>query len=147
MNTYYIVRGEENLQQLNQLRWLSRVPGTLSEAKQLMLQLSDDALKDSEIEGYRLASVCSKYAGIQQRWLVVESESRKSADLEQLEEKITTATVIAQKQLLSLSQEKFACVPDAEEAAQKLGKELRYHYLEDIEFVVHPSYGKPGRPR
>lgn len=124
-----------------------RVPGTLSEAKQLMLQLSDDALKDSEIEGYRLASVCSKYAGIKQRWLVVESESRKSADLEQLEEKITTATVIAQKQLLSLSQEKFACVPDAEQAAQKLEKELRYHDLEDLEFVVHPSHGRPGRPR
>lgn len=139
--------GEENLQQLNQLRWLSRVPGTLSEAKQLMLQLSDDALKDSEIEGYRLASVCSKYAGIKQRWLVVESESRKSADLEQLEEKITTATLIAQKQLLSLSQEKFACVPDAEQAAKKLGKELRYHALEDLEFVVHPSHGRPGRPR
>lgn len=99
------------------------------------------------MKGLRLGSVCSKYAGIKQRWLVVESESRKSADLEQLEEKITTATMIAQKQLLSLSQEKFACVPDAEQAAQKLGKELRYHDLEELEFLVHPSHAKPGRPR
>ncbi|MGB3514262.1 MAG: hypothetical protein WBA93_34640 [Microcoleaceae cyanobacterium] len=47
--------------------------------------------------------------------------------------------MIAQKQLLSLSLEKFACVPDAEQAAQKLGKKLRYHCLCDLEFVPQPS--------
>ncbi|NEP41541.1 MAG: IS1634 family transposase, partial [Okeania sp. SIO2H7] len=76
-----------------------------------------------------------------------ERESRKKADLEQLEQKITTAGVMAKNKLLSLSQEKFACVPDAEQAAQKLGKELRYHALEDLEFVPQPRHGKPGRPR
>ncbi|NEP06838.1 MAG: IS1634 family transposase [Okeania sp. SIO2G4] len=112
-----------------------------------MSQLSDEVFKDAEIKGYRLASSCSQYGGIKQRWLVDERESRKKADLEQLEQKITTAGVMAKNKLLSLSQEKFACVPDAEQAAQKLGKELRYHALEDLEFVPQPRHGKPGRPR
>ncbi|MGB3514263.1 MAG: hypothetical protein WBA93_34645 [Microcoleaceae cyanobacterium] len=49
-----------------------------------MSQLSDEALKDAEIQGYGLASSCSKYGGIKQRWLVEMRQSRKNADLEQL---------------------------------------------------------------
>ncbi len=44
-------------------------------------------------------SVCSTYGGIQQRWLVVESEARKEADLKHLETKIQQHLESAQKQL------------------------------------------------
>jgi len=50
-----------------------------------VILLNEAAFKDSEREGYRMASVCSCYAGIPQRWLVVESAERKESDLEKLE--------------------------------------------------------------
>ncbi len=140
---------QENLQSLTNLQWLSRVPATIKEAQQLMEHLPDDeeAFVFSQLKGYRYACVDSTYGGIKQRWLVVESEARKEADLKQLEEKIQAQHQLAQKQLQQLSQEDFACDPDALAAALKWSKKLRYHRLEQIEVVTHPYYKKAGRPK
>lgn len=138
--------GEENIQQLNHLRWLSRVPASLKEAQQLMSQIPNESLRDSALEGYSFASTTSVYAGVQQRWLVVESHNRKEADLKQLERKITKASEIAQKRLKLLSKQQFSCVPDAEKAASELEKELRYHCLSSREIVNVPLRGR-GRPK
>ena len=138
--------GEENIQQLNHLRWLSRVPASLKEAQELMSQIPNESLKDSALEGYRFTSTKSVYAGIEQRWLIVESYNRYVADLKQLERKITKASEIAQKQLKLLSQQQFSCVPDAEKAASELEKQLRYHRLGSREIVKVPLRGR-GRPK
>lgn len=138
--------GEENLQQLNDLRWLTRVPASLKDAQQLMSQLPDEVFQNSEIEGYSFFSRRSDYAGIEQRWLVVESDSRKESDLKQMNKKIERGSEIAQKRLKRLCQQEFACAPDAEKAASDLEKDLRYHSLSDIEVVKVPIRGK-GRPK
>ncbi len=83
-------------------------------------------------------SVCSTYAGIKQRWLVVESEARKEADLKRLEKKIPEHWQKANKQLKQLGQKDFACAPDAWAAAQEWNQRLRYHRLDQIEVVPRP---------
>ncbi len=138
---------EENLQSLTNLRWLSRVPATIQEAQQLMEQLSEEALYPSQVSGYRWSCLCSTYAGIPQRWLVVESEARKEADLKRLDKKISQHLEEAQKQLKQLGQKDFACAPDALAAAQEWNQRLRYHRLDQIEVVPRPYYHKAGRPR
>jgi transposase len=62
-----------NLAQMSQLRWVSRVPATLVAAKQLLLEIDSSALVASSLPGYKIAACGNSYAGIQQRWLVVES--------------------------------------------------------------------------
>jgi transposase len=79
--------------------------------------------------------------------LVVESEARKESDLKHLEAKIQQQLESAQKQLQNLSQQDFACAPDALAAAEQLNQRLRYHRLEQIEVVPHPYYTRGGRPR
>ncbi len=74
----------DNIKQLQSLRWLSRVPGTIQEAQKL-LTLSDELLVSSSQEGYNIAEVGSYYAGIKQRWLVVESEQARESDLKKIE--------------------------------------------------------------
>lgn len=59
---------EENLQSLTNLRWLSRVPGTIKETQQLREHLREEAFVPSQLKGYRYACVCSTYAGLKQRW-------------------------------------------------------------------------------
>ncbi|NEO01649.1 MAG: hypothetical protein F6K50_41575 [Moorea sp. SIO3I7] len=59
---------EENLQMMVSLRWVTRVPGTLTAAKELLENTSIDAFVASTIPGYRIAPYCNNYGGVRQRW-------------------------------------------------------------------------------
>ena len=138
---------QKNLQVLKHLRWLSRVRGSLKGVQELMEQLPDAAFAPSQSNGYRWAGVCSNYARIKQRWLVVESQLRREADLKHLQQKLVGHFEEAQKQLKQLEQKDFACAPDALAAAQHWSQKLRYHRLSQIEAIPHPYYHQAGRPR
>lgn len=77
-----------NLALMTNLKWLCRVPVTIKEAKELASTISEEQLVTSEIEGYKLAGHKSHYGGIEQRWLVVESQSRREADQHKLHQKL-----------------------------------------------------------
>jgi transposase len=68
---------EENLKALGKTPWISRVPATIAEAQQLMQSLPQEMFVPSCLDNYAIAEVCSIYAGVPQRWLVVQSEKRK----------------------------------------------------------------------
>ena len=118
---------EENIQILGETSWLSRVSSTLNEALSLKQELNEAAFKDSEREGYRLAELCSWYAGIPQRWLVVESSERKKADLKKLDKKIEKAFQNAEKEL-----EKFKKIDFASERETERVQKLRVEYRETV---------------
>lgn len=129
------------------LRWLSRVPATLNEAKEHLQDTSDAAFVASRIAGYRIASVESEYGGMKQRWLVVESEKRKASDLQQLSEQVAKGQKAAQSQLNQLSRQAFACEADARSAASQLAKSWRYQCLEQVQVIEPAPKGRRGRPR
>lgn len=93
---------EENLQQMKHLRWVSRVPGTITAAKMLLEEMPEVAFNDSAMPGYRIAPSCSEYGGVRQSWLVVESQARKQADLKQLEKRLIKKSSVAQSKLRQL---------------------------------------------
>jgi transposase len=69
--------GAEHLSTLSRLCWLCRVPATLTEAKRLLSEVSEEAFAESRaMEGYRLYETKSNYGGVSQRWLVVEKTRR-----------------------------------------------------------------------
>ncbi len=120
---------EPNLVEMATLKWLSRVPLTIKQAKELVSQREGEAFTESTIVGYRWSQHQSQYAGIQQRWLVVESQERQESDLKRLEKNLDQAQTEATRQLRELSRQSFACVADALKAAHKLSKKLKYHQL------------------
>ncbi len=124
-----------NIFKMATLRWLCRVPLTLKQARQLIEQLSDKDFVESTIPGYRWAAQTSNYGGVHQRWLVVESETRRASDLRKLEKNIEKAHQEAKKNLRKLAAQEFACQPDALAAATRLSKELKYHNLTQIQIV------------
>ena len=63
------------------LKWLSRVPLTVKQAKELVNQREASSFTESTITGYRWSQHQSQYGGIEQRWLVVESKERQESDL------------------------------------------------------------------
>ncbi|MBD0299065.1 MAG: IS1634 family transposase, partial [Nitrososphaera sp.] len=74
----------ENLNFMKNLKWLCRVPLTVGLAKQILLEIDSKDLIQSEITGYSYIVKSSNYAGIEQRWLIVESQERKKAYSKQL---------------------------------------------------------------
>ena len=138
---------EENLKALGKTPWISRVPASIAEAQQLMQTLPLEMFTVSSLDNYAIAEVCSTYAGVRQRWLVVQSEARLSADLKQLDKRIAKAKTKQGKALKELSAHPFACETDALDAAKTLIKKLKYHQLIDIQVLKKPHYERPGRPR
>ncbi len=64
---------------------------------------------------------------------MVESQKRRESDLKKLTKNIQKEATEASKQLRQLSRQTFACIPDAQGAAQKLLKKSKYHHLTNIQ--------------
>ena len=128
----------KNLKLMQGIEWLCRVPLSIKEAKNLVNNLSKDEFTESEISGYSLREELSQYAGIKQRWLVVESQLRKVSDLEKLEKKIESEEVSVYKKLNQLNRKNFENIEEALEVARSISKKLKYHCLTDIEVSNNP---------
>lgn len=124
-----------NLVQIENLKWLCRVPLTLKQAKQLVGHLTEKDLVQSQIKGYRWSQDKSKYGGIEQRWLVVESEARRQSDLRKFAKNLEKSEKGANKKLRELCSVKFNCQPDAQAAANNLSRKLKSHSLVDIQII------------
>ena len=61
--------------------------------------------------------------------MVVESEERRESDLKKLEKKIQKDFSEADQALRQLTAQRFACIPDAKRAAEKLLKKSKYHEI------------------
>ena len=138
---------EENLEALGKTPWISRVPATIAEAQQLMQTLPSEMFTISSRDNYAIAEVGSTYAGVRQRWLIVQSKSRQQAERKQLDKRIAKAQTKKAKALKDLSAHPFACETDALDAAKLFAKKLKYHCLTNIEVQLKPHYKHPGRPR
>lgn len=122
----------ENIVLMKKNKWLSRVPLTLGAAKILVSELKTTEFVKSKIEGYSYVVKTSKYAGVEQRWLIVESEARKKSDQKQLKNRIDKLETTAQTKLNKLVSEEFACRKDAMKAASQLSEQLKYYKLTEI---------------
>jgi transposase len=124
--------------------WLTRVPETLAQAKQLVKNTRADDL--SEIEpGYKGEEIVCEYAGIKQRWLLVFSEAAQTRELKTLEKAQAKEREDAQKEWRKVESQTFNCVADAEQALGQFNKKWKYH---QVTALVHPitQYPRRGRP-
>jgi len=139
---------EANLSKFNSsINWISRVPLTIKAAQEITQIILPEQLNKSEkYKGYSFCTVCSKYAGVEQRWVVVESEERKQADLKTLLQNIDKSLNTKNQSLKSLGSKAFACEADAISAAEDFNKKLKYHLLNGLQIVAKPHYKRKGRP-
>jgi transposase len=134
----------DNLQAMTGIKWLTRVPLTLKESKEVIE--SNIELQESNSKGYQIAERTSQYAGINQRWFVIESMERKKSDLKRIEKQLKDTKIKAEQRLKKFGGEEFACEADALTAAVKLSKELILHELSEVRVVEKQHYERPGKP-
>ncbi|MFB2838342.1 IS1634 family transposase [Floridanema evergladense] len=136
---------ETNIKLMSDLRWLCRVPLSIKSAQSLVSTLPESEFVPSTLTGYKFRETTATYAGVEQRWLVVQSEARRESDLRKLSQKIELAQAKTLKELKQLSQDKFACEADAIKALAKLSKTFKYHQIESSK-VTEITINKPGNP-
>lgn len=136
---------ETNIKLMSDLRWLCRVPLSIKSAQALISTLPESEFVASSLTGYKFRETTATYAGVEQRWLVVQSEARRESDLRKLSQKIELAQAKALKELKQLSQDKFACEADAIKALTKLSKTFKYHQIESSK-VTEITINNPGNP-
>lgn len=138
--------GADNLRQLSQVKWVTRVPVTLSEAKTLVASTSQEQMQASEREGYFYHEVESHYGGIEQRWLVVLYEPRLEQELAQLQKRIGREADKLVKALKKLHREAFNCEEDAQKALDDFAKQWSFHWVGGQVYDV-TRYTQRGRPK
>ena len=137
----------DNLAILGSLRWITRVPLTLSAAQSVVTEISPEAFVASDRDGYRLARVCTTYGGIPQGWVVVENQTRVETDCQQVDKQVAKQLVHATKQLRRQQALEFNCDVDARRQAEALAARWPYHRLSQLEVVEEHHYAQAGRPK
>ncbi len=121
---------QDNLLLIKDLKWITRVPLSIKAAQYLVTETREKELElSSENPGYAFAIKKSNYGGIEQKWLIVESEKRKKSDLKKLEKKFRKKQLAAQQLMARLARSKFESTAEAKAIVKAENKKLKYHQL------------------
>jgi transposase len=127
---------------LSGMKWLSRVPGTINEAKELLRKPEKDFIWHAQGNGYHIAPLLSTYGGVKQRWILVYSEHAFARELKTLEKQVINEKKGLEKKLRALTKELFQCSDDATKAAKVCVEKLKYH---QVSFVTSEASEKPKK--
>ena len=134
---------QENLQLIQHLKWISRVPMTIKKAKELVQSIEIDEIDSEErkkraalnLDGYKWKEEIVIYGGIKQVWLIVESEKRKKSDLEKLDKKLKKENEKVGKLLKELKKEDFETTEQARYKLKVINKKLKLFGIKEINLV------------
>lgn len=135
----------EKLKELDSVKWITRVPATITESKS-WLKKSNHLLNWEEIdENYRSVSgiVCDR--GLEQRWVMVHSKHAERRAKEAFNRRLERNYETIFKEIWHLGNKIFSCSEDADTAVKMVIKKLKYHQINyQIQAVVKSN--KRGRP-
>ena len=137
---------EANIQLLDGAKWISRVPETIKEARQV-IESAD--VKSMEImdEHYRYKTLGSGYGGVPQRWLVVHSTHAALRGVQTVNKKISKESEKELRGFEELTRKEFACEPDAIKALSYYEKGVQYTGVSSFSIEKHARYDSAGRPK
>lgn len=127
----------------SQLKWISRVPETLS-ACQLLITSTEDL--QPLLAAYSYRRLYTEQAGIQQRWLLIFSQQAYQQEMQTLKKTYQKQSLQEYKSFLKLSKQAFACEQDASKALEALARQCRYLQLTALPCDKRPHYASKGRP-
>lgn len=126
-----------------QVKWISRVPETLSDCQALMASSED---LHPLVTGYHYRSIYTEQAGDKQRWLLVFSQEAYQREVKTLKKTYHKQSLREYKAFLKLSQQPFACEQDALKALKKFTQQCSYLQVDTLPCDRHPYYNSKGRP-
>jgi len=136
-----------NLQKLAQthLKWITRVPATVSAAQAVLAQVDPQALTALK-EGDRDQALTSTYGGIAQRWRLIDSEPRQAQAHHTVDTQWRQQSDKEGTALEKLCGAAFACEAEARQALLTFAQNLQATFLSASTVRAQSRYGKRGRP-
>ena len=138
---------KDNIQKNSQIDWISRVPETIKEAKELIAKPEKEILWEGAEDGYRFFEHSSDYADVKQTWILVSSKQAKAREAATLEKKASAQLEKAKKAVKHLNSQLFGCESDAKKALKKFKKTLPSYLKLLRTFKKRPVYAVQGRPK
>lgn len=137
---------ESNAENLKQLPFITRIPGTIKEELQLIERAleNDNWQKLDDENQYQTFSTL--HYGIDQRWIVVFSEAAKSRANKTIEKLKTKESEGLEKFIKKLKNKEFCCKKDAQSEVEKLQKRSKLHNLVSISYIEVMGHKNRGRP-
>jgi transposase len=135
----------DNLKDLQGIYWLTRVPGTLAEAKEL-IEDADPAQMLALGDGYKYLAHSSEYGGVKQRWLLVYSEKARKRGEKTLDKRLEGEQDKAKRAWHKVAGVRFNCEQDAQKALAAFQQRWKYHRVEAHLEPIR-GYSHSGRPR
>lgn len=127
-------------------KWITRVPETISEAKNLLKKPDNDFSWQDAGEGYRLSSLCPLMEGVRQRWILVFSYEAYFREKKTFERNLKLESERLKKALWHLGNKPFACSPDAEKALAEVMKKYG-NFQATREILSKACYAGKGKPK
>ena len=137
---------QENLQTWQQMAWVTRVPETIKQAKELISLVATEDMVELE-KGYRLYPIGTWYGNIKQRWLLVYSKQAQEREEKQLRRRIAKQQKAIETKWHKLCRTRFSCQEDAQAALQKFSGQLRWWQVvaQVAPITKHKRRGRPVR--
>lgn len=134
---------EENLQTWQGLEWITRVPETSRLAKETIQSVATGDMLPHD-DKYKTVSLCTEYADVKQRWLLVYSEQAFEREKKQLRKRIDKQQQGQEQAWRKLCRHKFSCETDARVALDAFSTSLRWW---QVAATVESEKRYPGRGR
>lgn len=148
-NLCFVVDAEfyvpEKLAELDNVKWITRVPATLNEAKLYINSPTRFFTWHRLDDNYQVTSKEIVIANVQQRWVMVKSEHAYKRELATFERRLQKQFETINNDLWHLSNQTFACPDDAEKALQLVLKRVK-NYQVHTSIVATQKHQKRGRP-
>ncbi len=127
-------------------KWITRVPETLKDAKEVIAEAESEKMVKID-DNYSYKYVSATYVGIEQRWIVVESEHARKRVTHTVNRQILKGSMAEAKMFTKLCRQIFACAPDAEQALKDFQARSKYLRFEETGIISMPHYAQKGRPK
>ncbi len=150
--TYFVMDSamysDESVREISPLvKWISRVPETISEAKKLIEEIGIEGMNKSSIEGYSYREYMNSYGEVEQKWLVIFSKEGYDREIKTLNKNIEKEKEKIEKQLWHFMNNEFNCQEDGVSELNNLVVKWKYHKINEINAVEVNKTGKRGRPK
>ncbi|WP_139225352.1 hypothetical protein [Nitrosomonas sp. Nm34] len=110
----------ESLAQMNGYTWITRVPETLTLARETIALTAP--LLAAQADEQQHIKLCTTYADVRQRWLLIYSPAARQRALKTVNTAFTEQSQQELEAFAALSRQEFACEVDAETAVRRFRK-------------------------
>ena len=137
---------EKNAPFLAQVPFLTRIPESLQVAQQVIQQAWDWNHWQPQDENYRFQRIELGHYGIEQRWLVITSQTGWQQAEEAVAKSQDKEQEALQKQLYHLQAQRFRSEQEAYASLDRLARKWKYHQVHQTTCTSHIHYAQKGRP-